>query len=159
MSWSDKYKRSIDCSNPKGFSQRAHCQGRKKRVQEDRELKSFMQFISEQNENTINDFVQFAAQELGLQTTPSIRLLQSRENGMTTASYCPEDKSIKVLCGNRATFDICRSIAHELVHQMQDENGDELDGETGSPCEDEANALAGRLIRTYGGNNAGFYEE
>lgn len=28
--WSDKYKRSIDCKNPKGFSQRAHCQGRKK---------------------------------------------------------------------------------------------------------------------------------
>ena len=28
--WSAKYKRSIDCSNPKGFSQRAHCQGRKK---------------------------------------------------------------------------------------------------------------------------------
>ncbi len=28
--WSKKYKRSIDCSNPKGFSQRAHCQGRKK---------------------------------------------------------------------------------------------------------------------------------
>lgn len=28
--WSDKYKRSINCSNPKGFSQRAHCQGRKK---------------------------------------------------------------------------------------------------------------------------------
>jgi len=29
--WSDKYKRSIDCNNPKGFSQKAHCQGRKKR--------------------------------------------------------------------------------------------------------------------------------
>jgi len=29
--WTAKYKRSIDCSNPKGFSQRAHCQGRKKR--------------------------------------------------------------------------------------------------------------------------------
>jgi hypothetical protein len=28
--WSNKYKRSIDCSNPKGFSQRAHCQGKKK---------------------------------------------------------------------------------------------------------------------------------
>ena len=27
--WSEKYKRSIDCKNPKGFSQRAHCQGRK----------------------------------------------------------------------------------------------------------------------------------
>lgn len=29
--WSEKYKRSINCSNPKGFSQRAHCQGRKKK--------------------------------------------------------------------------------------------------------------------------------
>jgi hypothetical protein len=28
--WTDKYKRSIDCNNPKGFSQKAHCQGRKK---------------------------------------------------------------------------------------------------------------------------------
>jgi hypothetical protein len=29
--WSEKYKRSIDCNNPKGFSQRAHCQGKNKR--------------------------------------------------------------------------------------------------------------------------------
>ena len=29
--WTEKYKRSIDCSDPKGFSQRAHCQGKKKR--------------------------------------------------------------------------------------------------------------------------------
>jgi hypothetical protein len=28
--WSEKYKKSVDCNNPKGFSQRAHCQGRKK---------------------------------------------------------------------------------------------------------------------------------
>lgn len=28
--WSEKYKRSINCANPKGFSQRAHCAGRKK---------------------------------------------------------------------------------------------------------------------------------
>jgi len=28
--WTEKYKRSIDCKNPKGFSQKAHCQGRKK---------------------------------------------------------------------------------------------------------------------------------
>ena len=28
--WSEKYKRSINCANPRGFSQRAHCAGRKK---------------------------------------------------------------------------------------------------------------------------------
>ena len=32
--WSEKYKKSIDCKNPKGFSQRAHCQGKKKKLQE-----------------------------------------------------------------------------------------------------------------------------
>jgi hypothetical protein len=28
--WSQKYKRSINCAHPRGFSQRAHCAGRKK---------------------------------------------------------------------------------------------------------------------------------
>ena len=32
--WSQKYKKSINCDNPKGFSQRAHCQGRKKKMKE-----------------------------------------------------------------------------------------------------------------------------
>ena len=30
MGWSKKYKKSIDCNNPKGFSQKAHCAGKKK---------------------------------------------------------------------------------------------------------------------------------
>lgn len=29
--WSQKYKKSIDCSRPKGFSQKAHCAGRRAR--------------------------------------------------------------------------------------------------------------------------------
>ena len=33
--WSAKYKKSINCDNPKGFSQRAHCQGRKKKMSEE----------------------------------------------------------------------------------------------------------------------------
>ena len=31
MGWSNNYKKSINCSNPKGFSQKAHCAGKKKR--------------------------------------------------------------------------------------------------------------------------------
>lgn len=30
--WSEKYKKSINCNNPKGFSQKAHCLGRKKKT-------------------------------------------------------------------------------------------------------------------------------
>jgi len=33
--WSQKYKNSIDCKNPKGFSQKAHCQGKKKHMKEE----------------------------------------------------------------------------------------------------------------------------
>lgn len=29
--WSIKYKKSINCKHPKGFSQKAHCDARKKR--------------------------------------------------------------------------------------------------------------------------------
>jgi hypothetical protein len=32
--WSTKYKRSINCKNPRGFSQRAHCAGRTKTDEE-----------------------------------------------------------------------------------------------------------------------------
>jgi len=31
--WSKKYKDSINCSNPKGFSQRAHCAGKTKKME------------------------------------------------------------------------------------------------------------------------------
>ena len=29
--WSKKYKKSINCANPKGFKKKAHCAGRKKK--------------------------------------------------------------------------------------------------------------------------------
>ena len=32
MTWSKKYKASIDCDNPKGFSQKAHCASVKKKA-------------------------------------------------------------------------------------------------------------------------------
>lgn len=38
--WSQKYKSSINCSNPKGFSQRAHCAGKKKRTEDVNEAES-----------------------------------------------------------------------------------------------------------------------
>lgn len=48
--WSAKYKRSINCSKPKGFSQRAHCAGRKKRkkmYKEIEEAKYIMDMMKE----------------------------------------------------------------------------------------------------------------
>jgi hypothetical protein len=49
--WSEKYKRSIDCSHPKGFSQKAHCQGRKKHeesIMKEDQLKSLIKEMVEE---------------------------------------------------------------------------------------------------------------
>ena len=46
--WSKKYKDSINCSNPKGFSQKAHCAGKKKTNEEirpDKPAKSSAEYI------------------------------------------------------------------------------------------------------------------
>jgi hypothetical protein len=31
--WSEEYKKSIDCNNPKGFSQKAYCKGKEKKIE------------------------------------------------------------------------------------------------------------------------------
>ena len=54
MGWSKKDKKSIDCNNPKGFSQKAHCQGRKKREHmEINELVPNMQVVNPQAYNKL----------------------------------------------------------------------------------------------------------
>ena len=45
MGWSSKYKKSIDCNSPKGFSQKAHCQGRKKRNENIMKLSEFKEAV------------------------------------------------------------------------------------------------------------------
>lgn len=108
-------------------------------------------------ENNLKDFVNFASDFLNIQEIPKIKLVKQRTENMTTANYCPGTKSINVYSKNRAFFDIARSLAHELVHHMQNETGKELNGESGSDCENEANAKAGQIIRMYGKKNPDFY--
>jgi hypothetical protein len=49
--WSQKYKSSINCSNPKGFSQRAHCAGRRK----NEDLNEFAPGSDDNRENNPED--------------------------------------------------------------------------------------------------------
>ena len=36
--WSSKYKKSINCASPQGFSQKAHCAGRKKNEEVEQDM-------------------------------------------------------------------------------------------------------------------------
>jgi hypothetical protein len=58
--WSEKYKKSIDCSNPKGFSQKAHCQGKKKDTNVDEEVENDLkENFSKQRKLTLEMFERF----------------------------------------------------------------------------------------------------
>jgi len=72
--------------------------------------------------------------------------------------YIPLEQSIKVVVHNRNMADILRTLAHELVHHMQNTNGEELNGEDGSNIENEANAMAGVIMREFGRENPEIFE-
>jgi Zn-dependent peptidase ImmA (M78 family) len=56
--------------------------------------------------------------------------------------------------------DLLRTLAHELVHRKQSEDGriDYNSGKTGSEIENEANAMAGVLLRKFGKQNEEIYQ-
>lgn len=53
--WSKKYKSSIDCSHPKGFSQKAHCQGRKKTEEQIMKEEQIKKMIREMIEEVMDE--------------------------------------------------------------------------------------------------------
>ncbi len=146
--WSDKYKKSINCSNPKGFSQKAHCAGRKKHNES-----------VEGNEpvfiQALRDFLPIAVKHLKLDHLPKIKLLRNvdTEHVPSFGKFSNEDRIVHVDIENRHPNDILRTLAHELTHYAQGEHG-RLDADswrTGSPIEDEANAEAGVIMREFNG--------
>ena len=102
----------------------------------------------------IADFINYAKDYLGIDDDIKVSLAYERTPDLTTTAYYNIGEMIKVYVKNRAIIDVCRSIAHELVHHLQflqerlvnpAENGQD-----GSPIENEANAVAGVIIRKYG---------
>lgn len=103
----------------------------------------------------VADFVNFAKEFLGIDDDVKIELaFEKTPDIRTTAYYNNGDKLVKVYVKNRAIIDVCRSIAHELVHHKQNLEeritNPEIDGADGSDIENEANAVAGVIIRKWG---------
>lgn len=102
----------------------------------------------------VNDFVKFAKEFLGINEKVKIILVFERTPDLRTTAYYDNNGTIKIYSKDRAIVDICRSISHELVHYKQNMDNritnPELDGADGSEIENEANAVAGVIIRKYG---------
>ena len=122
-----------------------------------------MSFLSDDKKEKLNKFVKFVKSELKLDSVPTISIQNGRNGLKTTANYdyTKENKIVKVNGKNRSLVDIMRSVAHELVHHKQYEQGrlKVKPPDIGGEIEDEANAKAGQFIKMFAKDNPNIYEE
>jgi hypothetical protein len=108
---------------------------------------------SESMQDVIERFAQSCSKLLALKNVPRIRLRRDpawTERNGTFGRYTAEPhNTIELATAGRHIIDILRTLAHEMTHAHQNETtGLPADaGETGSEFEDEANAMAGRIMR------------
>ena len=104
----------------------------------------------------LHDFVRFAAKDLELNSLPKFDFVFDTKRSVEHKSfggYQPGGEHITITVKNRHVMDVCRTLAHELVHYSQDlksELEDDDAGATGSPQENEANARAAVIMRNWG---------
>lgn len=102
----------------------------------------------------LDKFVEFTANEIGLKQLPEINFFTDTARSVKHSSFGGYgDKQINITVVNRHIMDVCRTLAHELVHYKQDMEGritSPNDGDTGSPIENEANAQAAVVMRKWG---------
>tara|TARA_R110002020_G_scaffold222069_4_gene430454 strand:- start:1921 stop:3312 length:1392 start_codon:yes stop_codon:yes gene_type:complete len=110
----------------------------------------------------IGDFVNYVSEYLSI-NKPKIKLINSPDYTQTYHSfggYLPSEEKLMVVVHNRNMADILRTVAHEMVHHMQnlDDRLTPNSGEDGSPDENEANSLAAVIMRKFGRENPHIYE-
>jgi hypothetical protein len=126
----------------------------------------YKSFLNEQWEDqkahVINHFTDYATNYLSIDR-PKIKVItdpQYTQMNHSFGGYMPSTRNISVVVHNRNMADILRTLAHELVHHMQnlDDRLKDNSGEDGSPEENEANSLAAVIMRQYGRENSHIYE-
>jgi cytidyltransferase-like protein len=120
--------------------------------------------LTENQTATLGKFIKYAVKDLGIQKPPSGLTVSYDTNKArkqsTFGTFNPDNDKIWLYVGNRNMADILRTLAHELVHRKQAEDGrlNITSGETGSDIENEANAQAGVLLRNFGKLNKQIYQ-
>lgn len=100
-------------------------------------------------ENMVSQLIKMCQQELQLAELPNIELVAEPVGGGYSFGEFT-DSGIQVVTAGRHPMDVLRTLAHELVHWKQRLEGKEMDGSDGSDVENEANAIAGIIMRRFG---------
>jgi len=98
-------------------------------------------------------FLPLAMYHIKLDSLPTIKFEKTvgDEQQPTFGKFENETNTLYVALANRHPNDILRTIAHELQHYKQGKEHrlDPTSGDTGSPIENEANAMAGIVMRHF----------
>jgi Zn-dependent peptidase ImmA (M78 family) len=108
------------------------------------------------NKYALVKFIKFLQEELRLESPFKVKLVTERDEDLKTyAYYDPNNGFVKVYCKNRGLADVLRSVAHELIHHLQNQRGElnEPAPDIGGKIEDEANSVAGQLVKKFGYKN------
>lgn len=113
--------------------------------------------------DTLKHFIRFCKQELNIQSLPHVSLVKDKSfvsDRRSFGEYSPSENTARVFYPGRNFADVCRSLAHELVHHRQWELGmiGPGSGDTGSEIENDAHAMAGIIMREYGRLNMSVYD-
>ena len=109
--------------------------------------------MDKSNKLAVVKFLKFVSEELSLNQPFKVKLTTKRDADLRTyAYYDPNSGLVKVYCKDRGLADVLRSIAHELIHHLQNQRGqlDEPVPDIGGQIEDEANSVAGQLVKKFG---------
>lgn len=104
--------------------------------------------------SAFKDFFPIAMHELKITKLPKIRLTKhvAEHDQPTFGRFSEQDNDILIGIANRHVLDILRTLAHELVHYKQGiehQLESPHSGDTGSPQENEAHAVAGVIMRHF----------
>jgi len=116
----------------------------------------YSEFTEQNRKNFVEmfgDFLPLAMKIIGINSLPKFEFDDYIDSGdqPSFGMYVNHEKKMYVGLAGRHPIDILRTIAHELVHYKQDTDHELNDesGRTGSPEENQANQVAGVVMRHF----------
>ena len=113
---------------------------------------------TKQFENIVHTFLPFVKKELKIKELPKIHFVDDPKFARRIAAFGQiKDNRIVIDIQGRQTMDILRTVAHELTHYRQHKLGVNGSGHAGAPTENEANRVAGTIVRKFGEKHSNLF--
>jgi hypothetical protein len=119
---------------------------------------------TDQDEKAVQTFIDHTVKKLGIKRMPKVVLHRDDDwtvDQQSFGMYQPDTHELHVNLAGRHLMDVLRTTAHELVHCRQHEiNSLPADaGDTGSPWENQAHAMAGVIMRDWADRHPELFDQ